>query len=275
MPGERLEDAIAAARRLEDQGLGTVLTHLGEDVADPAEAAAVARHYAEAFSRFHSAGLRSTISLKLTHLGLNLNRDFCQSNLEAILQQSDPARIVWIDMESSAYVDATLDLYRRVRRDHPNVGVCLQSYLYRTARDLESLLPLDPAIRLVKGAYREPPSLAFPRKRDVDANYFALTQALFSAVARGNGVRAVIATHDRALIHRIEGLARAQGPAGGQFEFQMLYGIQREEQLRLAREGWRSSVLISYGTFWFPWFMRRLAERPANLLFLARNVWSG
>jgi proline dehydrogenase len=275
MPGEQIEDALAAARRLEEEGMGTVLTHLGEDVADRAEAESVARHYAEAFGRIQSAGLHSTISLKLTHLGLGLNQEICQANLETILQQSDREKVVWIDMESSAWVGATLGMYRRVRKKYSNVGICLQAYLYRTVSDLESLLPLAPAVRLVKGAYREPRAVAFPRKQDVDANFFVLAQRLLSAEAQESGVRTVIATHDRDLISRIEELARAQGLTGKEFQFQMLYGIKREEQLRLARAGWQSSVLISYGTFWFPWFMRRLAERPANLLFLARNLFTG
>lgn len=275
MPGEQIQDALAAARLLEGQGLGTVLTHLGEDVADPAEADAVTRHYAGALGRIRSAGLNSTLSVKLTHLGLGLSLQLCQANLERILQQSNSKDTVWIDMEASPYVDATLDLYRRVRRTYANVGVCLQSYLYRTADDLASLLPLGPAIRLVKGAYLEARDRAFPRKRDVDENFFVLAQTLFGSEAQSAGTRTVIATHDRKLIRRIEDLARSRGLTREHFQFQMLYGIQRQEQLRLAKDGWQSSVLISYGTYWFPWFMRRLAERPANLAFLARNLISG
>ncbi len=275
MPGEQIEEALAAARSLEGQGLGTVLTHLGEHVADRAEAEIVTQHYVEAIDRIRAAGLDSTVSVKLTHLGLTLSPELCEENLDRIIRQSDLKAVVWIDMESSAYVDVTLDLYRRVRQTHSNVGVCLQAYLYRTANDLAGLLPLAPAIRLVKGAYLEPADRAFPRKQDVDHNFFALTQQLLSSEARRAGVRSVIATHDRNLIHRIEELARSQGLTGKDFQFQMLYGIQRKEQLRLAKEGWQSSVLISYGTLWYPWFMRRLAERPANLLFLARNLLSG
>jgi proline dehydrogenase len=151
----------------------------------------------------------------------------------------------------------------------------LQAYLRRTERDLLSLLPLGPAIRLVKGAYREPPELAFPRKRDVDANFFALARRLLSEEARRNGVRAAMATHDRRLIRRIAEFAAASGIPPAETEFQMLYGIQRDEQRRLAREGYRMLVLISYGSFWFPWFMRRLAERPANLFFLVRHLFFG
>jgi proline dehydrogenase len=178
-------------------------------------------------------------------------------------------------MEASSYVDATLGLYRRARLAYPNVGVCLQAYLYRTADDLAALLPLGPAIRLVKGAYNEPPDRAFPRKRDVDENFFALAQQLLSDYARRAGVHAAIATHDRKLIGRVIGFAESNRIPRDRFEFQMLYGIQRAEQYRLAREGWRSIVLIAYGSYWFPWFMRRLAERPANVLFVARNLLSG
>lgn len=273
MPGEQVADALLAAQSLEGQGLGTILTHLGEHVTDRGEAAAVTRHYAEVFELIRRAGLRSTLSLKLTHLGLGLSPELCQENLEEILRQSNSKDVIWIDMESSAHVDATLDLYRRVRRVYSNVGVCLQTYLYRTAEDLASLLPLGPAIRLVKGAYLEPPDRAFPRKRDVDANFFALADRLLCSAARSAGARAAIATHDLRLIRRIEGLACSRKLRPQDFEFQMLYGIQRQEQLRLTKEGWTCSVLISYGTLWFPWFMRRLAERPANLLFLARNLF--
>ena len=178
-------------------------------------------------------------------------------------------------MEASPYVDATLDLYRGLRGTYPNVGVCLQAYLYRTVDDLASLLPMGPGIRLVKGAYLESPKVAFPRKEDVDENYYTLATKLLSNEARSAGVRTVIATHDVNLIHRVESLARSENLTGADFQFQMLYGIQRGEQLRLAREGWRSGVLISYGTYWFPWYMRRLAERPANVGFVIRNLVGG
>ncbi len=275
MPGEEISDALAAARRLEDQGLGTVLTHLGENISTAAEAESVTRHYLEALDQVRDAGLHTELSVKLTHLGLDLGHELCQANVEKIIQAAGPGPIVWIDMESSAYVGATLDLYRRLRRTYSNVGVCLQAYLYRTANDLASLLPLGPAVRLVKGAYLEPPQVAFPRKEDVDENYFALARKLLSVEARSAGVRAAIATHDRSLIRRVEELARAEGLTGRDFQFQMLYGIQSAEQLRLAQSGWRSAVLISYGTFWFPWYMRRLAERPANVGFIIRNLWGG
>ncbi len=275
MPGEEITDALAAARKLEDQGLGTVLTHLGENVSTAAEAESVTRHYLEALDQVRTASLHTEPSVKLTHLGLELSHELCQTNVEKIIQAVGDGSIVWIDMESSPYVDATLDLYRRLRQTYSNVGVCLQAYLFRTAGDLASLIALGPAIRLVKGAYLEPPSLAFSRKEDVDENFFTLAQKLLSAEARKAGVRAAIATHDRKLIHRVEELARSDGLTRGDFQFQMLYGIQSAEQLRLARNGWRSGVLISYGTFWFPWYMRRLAERPANVTFVIKNLLGG
>ncbi len=275
MPGEQIQDALAAARSLEDQGLGTVLTHLGENVSTEAEAESVTRHYLEALAQVRAAGLRSELSVKLTHLGLDLGHELCRSKVEKILQAAGNDSFVWIDMESSSYVDATLDVYRNLRRTYSNAGVCLQAYLYRTAEDLDSLLPMGPGIRLVKGAYLEPAKVAYPRKEDVDENYFALATKLLSKEARSAGLRAVIATHDLKLIHRVESLARSENLTGDDFQFQMLYGIQRAEQLRLARDGWRSGVLISYGTFWFPWYMRRLAERPANVGFVIRNLLGG
>jgi proline dehydrogenase len=275
MPGEELADALAAARELEAKGLGTVFTRLGENVADEAEAAAVGAHYLEVLDRVREAGLATEVSVKLTQLGLDLGPDLCYRNLERIIQRAGASSIVWIDMEASPYVDRTLEIFRRARQNFANVGVCLQAYLLRTAKDLESLVPLGPAVRLVKGAYLEPPHVAYPHKRDVDENFFTLSQRLLGAEARAAGVRTAIATHDTKLIHRIEAWARGEGVSAKDFQFQMLYGIQRAEQLRLARDGWRSTVLVAYGSYWYPWYVRRLAERPANCWFVARNMLFG
>jgi proline dehydrogenase len=272
MPGEELGDALAAAQTLQNQGLKTVFTKLGENIRDREEAEEVRDHYLQVLGEIETAGLAAEISVKPTHLGLDLSKKLCFENLQPLIERAGKNRIVWIDMESSPYVDPTLELYRRAREAYTNVGVCLQAYLYRTAKDLESLKALGPAIRLVKGAYREPSSVAFPRKKDVDRNYFELSKDLLSEASRGAGVRTAIATHDRSLIRRIAEHALASGLSKQDFEFQMLYGIQREEQLRLAREGWRSTVLIAYGSYWFPWYMRRLAERPANVWFVIRNM---
>ena len=273
MPGESVEDALAAAAELGKKSIGSVLTHLGENVSDPAEAERVTHHYLEVLERIRAMNLNTELSVKLTQLGLDLDHELCYSNLERIIQHADEKGVVWIDMEASNCVDVTLEIYRRARRSFPNVGVCLQAYLYRTTRDLESLISMGPAIRLVKGAYREPPDRAFRRKRDVDENYFALCKTLLSPEARAAGVRAAFATHDRRLIRRILEFVELNRLEKDSLEFQMLYGIQRAEQERLAREGWRERVLISYGSYWFPWFMRRLAERPANVFFLLRNLF--
>jgi proline dehydrogenase len=276
LPGEELSDALAAAGRLAERGIATLLTHLGENVAERAEAEGVTNHYLQALDRIRAASLPSEISVKLTQLGLDLDAGFCYDNLEKLLRHSreaTPGRLVWIDMEHSPYVDVTLDLYRRARKEFPNVGVCLQAYLYRTERDIESLVSIGAAVRLVKGAYNEPSEIAHPKKSDVDESYFQLARKLLSSQARAAGVRAALATHDTKLIARISGWAASEGIAKNQTEFAMLYGIQRAEQERLAREGYRVSVLVSYGAYWFPWFMRRLAERPANILFLAKNIF--
>ncbi len=275
MPGETLDDAIRASQRLNENGIFAVLTHLGENIKQRSEAEEVVRGYVSALEQIRTAHLSAEISVKLTQLGLDLDAGFCRENLTRIVENSAPEKTVWIDMEHSPYVDATLDIYRRVHAAHRNTGVCLQAYLFRTEKDLASLIPLGAAIRLVKGAYSEPPEIAFAEKTDVDENFFCLAQALLGPDARAAGVRAALATHDLGLIARISEWAAAQGISKREIEFQMLYGIQRAEQVRLAREGYRSGVLVSYGSYWFPWFMRRLAERPANAFFVARNIFAG
>jgi proline dehydrogenase len=274
MPGETLEEALNAAHGLLQKQIGTVFTHLGENVADRAEAREVTEHYLEVLERIHAADLPAEISVKLTQLGLDLSSELCFENLQQIIQHENGKATVWVDMEASNYVDVTLDLYRRALQSHPNVGLCLQAYLYRTKKDLADLLPLRPSIRLVKGAYNEPSAIAFPKKEDVDENYFALAQELLRARAEGECARAAFGTHDVPLIRRLAQFVNQQGLEKREFEVQMLYGIQRAEQERLAREGCRSIVLVAYGTYWYPWFVRRLAERPANLWFLVRNVFA-
>jgi proline dehydrogenase len=274
MPGENVEEALAAASELSKSGIATVLTHLGENIADRAEAESVARHYLDVLKRIRTAKLPTEISVKLTQLGLDLDREFCFTNLEKLIERSPAEKTVWVDMEQSQYVDATLEIYGRARRKYQNTGVCVQAYLYRTEKDVEGLIAMGAAVRLVKGAYNEPASIAYSKKKDVDENFYRLAQRLLSEEARRAGVRAAMATHDEKLIRGICGWAKQEGIANPALEIQMLYGIRRDEQLRLAREGYRTGVLISYGAYWFPWFMRRLAERPANVLFLARNLLS-
>ncbi|GAC1668242.1 MAG: proline dehydrogenase [Candidatus Acidiferrum sp.] len=274
MPGETLDDALAAAQILRNKQIDTIFTHLGENVQDRSEAGQVTLHYLEVLERIHKSNLPAAISVKLTQLGLDLSPEFCFDNLKRIVECERPQTTVWIDMESSEYVDATLDIYRRILQSHPNVGICLQAYLFRTQKDLEALLPLRPAIRLVKGAYNEPPRVAFPLKSDVDNNYFLLAQSMLHARSRRLCRIPAFGTHDVPLIRRITDFALRVGLAENDVEIQMLFGIQRSEQERLARDGFRSVVLVAYGEFWFPWFVRRLAERPANLWFMLRNVVS-
>ncbi len=274
MPGETLDDALGAAEILRGKKIGAVFTYLGENIKDRAEAQQVAEHYLEVLKRIREKGLQAEISVKLTQLGLDLSPDLCFEHLNAIIERAQKDSIVWVDMEASNYVDATLDLYRRALKAHSNVGVCLQAYLHRTKDDLAKLLPLRPSIRLVKGAYNEPPGIAFPRKQDVDESYFELGKQMLKAKKENRCVRAAFGTHDLALIRRLAEYASTEGFSKKDFEVQMLYGIQRAEQERLTNEGCTSIVLVAYGSYWYPWFVRRLAERPANLWFMVRNIFA-
>src|ERR1700676_3648764 len=273
MPGEELSDALAAAQRLQDKNIGSIFTRLGENITDPTEARSVTGHYLEVLRNVRERRLDAEISVKPTQLGLDLSAELCYENLKTIIEQEDPRRVVWIDMEASSYVDATLQLYRRTLGEFPNVGVCLQAYLHRTKDDLASLLPWQPSIRLVKGAYNEPPEIAFPEKSRVDENYFLLAKGMLLAKKAAPKIRAAFGTHDMVLLRRISDFAAASGLPKADVEVQMLYGIQGGEQERLAREGYNSKVLVAYGSHWYAWFIRRLAERPANLWFVARNLF--
>jgi len=275
MPGERLDAALEAARDLARQGLGTVVTQLGENLTSLAEADAVRDHYLGVFDVIQSSGLPTWPSVKPTQLGLDLSFDACLANLTALAVRADAAdSMLWIDMEDSRYVDRTLELFRRLMTAQRRpVGVCLQAYLWRTPDDVRSLLPLKPAIRLVKGAYAEPPDVAFPARRNTDLAYERLARALLEAAARG-GALPVFGTHDTALLSRITKHARDLGVRDGAWEIHMLYGIRAAEQRALASAGRRVRTLISYGEHWFPWYMRRLAERPANVWFVVRSVFA-
>jgi proline dehydrogenase len=275
MPGERVEDAMAAAARQPTQGIGTIFTRLGENVARAEEAEEVTQHYLSVVDKLQKSGLDAQISVKPTQLGLDLDKGLCFRNLQRLVDRAAERRnFVWIDMEGSPYVDPTLDLFRQTRARSPLVGIALQAYLYRTAQDIESLLPLGSAIRLVKGAYLEPPTIAFPRKADVDANFYTLACRLLRADAQQSGTLLHIATHDPRLIERLNAFIVAERVPQSAYEYAMLYGIQRSLQARLARDGRRIRVLIAYGEYWFPWYMRRLAERPANVWFVVKNVFA-
>ena len=274
MPGEDVGSALDASSTFARERMGTVITALGERVTNRDEADAVRDHYLELLDQIKERGLPTHVSVKLTHLGLDLDREVCLARVRALATRAEQTgTFLWIDIEESWYVDATLDVFRRARDTHQKVGLCLQAYLYRTPGDIETLMPLKPAIRLVKGAYREPAVVAFPRKRDTDDAYFKIGERLLEAAARGAAFP-VFGTHDLSLIERIRSRASSLAVADGAYEVHMLYGIRPNEQRALRDRGVSVRVLISYGTHWFPWYVRRLAERPANLWFVARSLVS-
>ncbi|MBW8895545.1 MAG: proline dehydrogenase family protein, partial [Acidobacteria bacterium] len=274
MPGEHVEDALRAAAELKPQGITTILTKLGENLTGVEEAEQVTLHYLDVLDRIDASGLDAHISIKPTQLGLDFDRTLCERNLDRLVERADAlGNFLWIDMESSIYVDRTIELFRRARTQTARVGIALQAYLYRTEKDVESLVPLGAAIRIVKGAYLEPPTVAFPKKSDVDANYLKLCTRLLAPDARKPGALLHIATHDIPLADRLATYIRDHRVPASAYEFAMLYGIQRNQQARLAQQGQRLRVLISYGEYWFPWYMRRLAERPANMWFVVRTLF--
>ncbi|MEO6237014.1 MAG: proline dehydrogenase family protein [Vicinamibacterales bacterium] len=277
MPGERIEDALKAAAALKPQGITTILTRLGEGVTRLDEAERVTQHYLDALDLVQSSGLDAQISVKPTQLGLDLDAAQCQKNLDRICEKAERLGNVpvWIDMENSPYVEPTLKLFRTSKARYKGVGIAIQAYLYRTSKDIESLIPLGPAIRVVKGAYLEPADVAYPKKSDVDERFFTLCCRLMAADAQASGTLLHIASHDTALIERLAAFIDVNKVPPAAYEFAMLYGIQRGQQLRLAKEGRRIRVLVSYGEYWFPWYMRRLAERPANVTFVLKNLFGG
>jgi proline dehydrogenase len=266
--GETLDECLGVLRRLNDRGLWANTTLLGEGVLEPAHTETVVAAYAEIVERIASEGLRANAALKLTHLGLEIDEELAYANIRRLVELGSFIRI---DMEQSQFVDATLRIYRRLREDgFDNVGTVLQAYLYRTPDDLESLLPLEPNLRLVKGAYLEPERVAYPRKADVDAAYARLLERLLE----GGGYTAV-ATHDEQLIQQAIGFASEHGISNDRFEFQMLYGVRPQLQLDLVRRGYKVLVATPYGPEWYPYLMRRLGERPANLFFFLKNTLRG
>ena len=272
MPGETLEDALAAALPLEAAGIGTMYTRLGENLENLAAADEVADHYIEAMDKIVAAGITGELSVKPTQLGLDHDAEVCLAHLVRIAEHAAAAgSYLWIDMEGSAYVDATIELYEKLRATQPRTGICLQAYLRRTAADFERLRPLDPAIRLVKGAYDEKESIAYRSRSSVDASYVGLAVG-FLLDSRDRPIRLGLGTHDVGLIEQIAEQVGAAGIGRDRFEVEMLYGIRTDQQFRLARAGYRVQALIAYGEHWYPWYMRRLAERPANVWFALRQM---
>lgn len=273
MPGETIEDAIAAASALQGEEISSIFTQLGENVNDLSEAKKVAEHFMDVLQKIEDNKLNAVVSLKLTQIGLDLSFEDALENFKSIAAKAaELNNDVWIDMEEHSYTDATIKFFREVKKDYSNVGICLQAYLYRTEKDIADLLPVSPAIRLVKGAYREPNDIAMEKKSDVDENYLKLAKLLLEE-SKKSGVRVVIATHDAGLVKKVGAYADEISLPKENFEVQMLYGIMNNELRRLAKDGYKTGILISYGSAWFPWYIRRLAERPANVWFVLKNIF--
>ena len=273
MPGEEPEAALDAAVRFKAEGIASEFTRLGENITEVAEGDATVEHYLWLMSEIEARGIDGEVSVKLTQLGYDLDVERTLEHVRRLAAKAaEGGRTFWIDMEGSAYAEGTIAFYERVKATHPNTGLCLQSYLRRTAADVQRLLPLDPRIRMVKGAYAEPESIAYHSRHDVDANFVALCVALLEGRRQGRDVRLGLGTHDVRIIEQVAEHAEAMGLPRTSFEVQMLYGIRMDQQRRLVREGYAVRQLTSYGHAWYPWYMRRLAERPANVIFALRQM---
>ncbi len=272
MPGETMAEALAAAEANRAAGVKAVFTHLGENLTDLSEATAVADHYRSLLDEVAARKLDAEISVKLTQLGYDLDVEAAFAHFDGLARRAaEIGTWAWIDMEGSPYVEGTIAFYERARVAHENVGLCLQAYLHRTPADVRRLLAIRPAIRLVKGAYDEPASIVYRSRGDVDAAFLAIAVA-FGPVVRDGAARFIAATHDVDLVEQIARFGAAAGLEPARIEVQMLYGIRADQQRRLAAAGFNVRCLIAYGEHWYPWYMRRLAERPANVLFALRQV---
>jgi proline dehydrogenase len=266
--GEELDEAIEVARVLNGQRLQVALDHLGENVSEAEQARAAVQDYIAAIERIKQTGVDANISIKLTALGLDISQELCEQNVRSILEYARQYAIfVCIDMEGSDYTEQTVDIALRLHKQFEYVGTVIQSYLYRSKKDIEQLIAQGVRVRLVKGAYKEPKEIAFQQKTEVDRNYVRLTMMLLS---RGNFP--AIATHDEAIINAACKCARDNGIGKSAFEFQMLYGIRRDLQEKLVSQGYKVRIYVPYGSQWYPYLMRRLAERPANLIFVLSNA---
>jgi proline dehydrogenase len=273
MPGEEPEAALDAAERFKAEGLRSEFTRLGENVETLQECEDTAEHYIGLMADIEARGIDGEVSVKLTQLGYDLDVERTLDRAKRLAgKAAEGGRTFWIDMEGSAYAEGTISFYERLKATHPNTGLCLQAYLRRTAGDIARLQPLEPRIRLVKGAYSEPESIAYQSKHDVDTNFVALAVALLAGRRDGRDVHLGLGTHDVRLIEQIAEHASAMGLPKTSFEIQMLYGIRMDQQRRFVREGYAVRTLISYGHAWYPWYMRRLAERPANVIFALRQM---
>lgn len=269
--GENIDDAIEAIRELNSLGITASFDHLGESISSPAEAESDVVEYLHVLERIDAMRINSNVSVKPTQVGLDIDEALCLRNIERIVEGAAKyGNFVRIDMEDSQRIDATLRIFYDLKSRFENVGIVLQSYLYRTEKDLDDVLAIGGRVRLCKGAYDEPAEVAFPDKADVDANFVSLMRTMLKS-----GIYHGIATHDEAMIKATRDFAAHEGIANENFEFQMLYGIRRELQIRLAKAGYRMRTYVPYGEYWYPYFMRRLAERPANIWFVAKNILRG
>ena len=267
--GEELEEALSAARVCNDQGMLVSLDYLGENVATAADAQRARDSYLQVFDRIAAEKLNANVSCKLTQLGLDLSSEFCEGQVLSIVERaSHHDNFLRVDMEGSFYTQRTIHVVKKMRSRSPAIGTVIQAYLYRSEQDIQDLLAYGCRIRLCKGAYKEPPEVAFPKKEEVDANYVKLVRLLLPS-----GFYHGIATHDPRMIAATIRCAAEMQVTKDDFEFQMLYGVRTDLQRRLVRDGYRVRIYIPYGRDWFPYFMRRLAERPANLAFFARNFF--
>ena len=274
MPGEHVGDALEAGARIAATGRGLIFTQLGEAITSAAGATAVRDHYLQLFDQIRAMGLPAQVSVKPTQLGVDLSFAECERHLLALAAKAEETgSALWLDMEDSSYVDRTLQLYAALRTRHAATGVALQAYLHRTPEDLSRLLPLKPMIRLVKGAYDEPAKVAFPKKSDTDRAYYELASRLMDG-ARTGACSPVFGTHDLGLIERIAERAQKSGPGKDTYEVHMLYGIRDSAQRQLVAGGHTVKTLVSYGAAWYRWYMRRLAERPANVLFVVKSLFA-
>jgi len=272
--GETLEEAIEAISSLNQRGILATIDHLGENVTSKEEARQVVEEYLRALDGLVESGVDSGVSLKLTQMGLDIDCSFCQGNVAQVVEKAKRYGIfVRIDMEGSPHTERTIQVYRALRQRYENVGIAIQSYLYRSEDDVRQMIPQGLNVRLCKGAYDEPPNIAFPDKRDVDANLMKLMEMLLTEEARKAGCYPALATHDEKIINWCRGHVQNQGIGKEGFEFQMLYGIRPQLQQELADQGYRVRAYVPYGNSWYPYLMRRLAERPANLLFLLGNLF--
>jgi len=274
MPGESVDDALKAAEKFKSDGFPVLFTRLGENVTRAEQHEEAAKHYEWLIEESHKRGLEGEVSVKLTHLGMDMDTAAMHTHMDTLAEvaAANGSRTVWLDMEGSDYTEPTIAEYERLKASHPNVGICLQAYLKRTYTDIERLLPLEPRIRLVKGAYAEPKEIAYTRGREVDQNYLALCVSMLASIKSGHALFLGMGTHDVRLVQQVADHAQSIGLSKDAFDVEMLYGIRADQQRRLKKDGFRVRVLIAYGDYWFPWYMRRLAERPANVVFAVRQM---